>query len=96
MRKVALLINQVDNVVTALTDLSAGDEVSINVSGKDVKIKLLSNIRFGHKFAIADIKKGENVIKYGEVIGRAITDIKKGEHVHVHNIESLRGRGDWQ
>jgi len=37
---------------------------------------------------------GEPVIKYGEVIGRATKDIGEGTHAHVHNIESLRGRGD--
>lgn len=95
-RKFAVVINKNDNVATAVKDLSAGEEVYITIDGQEVKITLLSDIKFGHKFAIVDIKKGENVIKYGEVIGRATSDIKKGEHVHVHNIESLRGRGDWK
>ena len=30
----------------------------------------------------------------GQVIGRAMRAIAVGEHVHVHNIESGRGRGD--
>jgi hypothetical protein len=30
----------------------------------------------------------------GEVIGRATQAIPTGRHAHVHNIESLRGRGD--
>lgn len=34
------------------------------------------------------------VIKYGEIIGKASVEIRKGQHVHVHNLESLRGRGD--
>ena len=33
-------------------------------------------------------------MKYGQPIGRATAAIAPGEHVHVHNIESLRGRGD--
>ena len=33
----------------------------------------------GHKFARRDIKMGETVIKYGEIIGRATSDIKEGE-----------------
>lgn len=45
-------------------------------------------IPVGHKYALNDIKKGEFVIKYGEVIGRATTDIKKGEWVHSHNLKS--------
>jgi altronate dehydratase small subunit len=40
------------------------------------------------------MKKGDDVIKYGEVVGRTTATINIGDHVHVHNVESLRGRGD--
>ena len=43
------------------------------------------NLSDGHKYALYDIKCGENIIKYGNPIGHAICDIKKGEHVHTHN-----------
>ncbi len=46
------------------------------------------NIENGHKYAVCDIKSGENIIKYGQSIGHAICDIKKGEHVHTHNIKT--------
>lgn len=46
--------------------------------------------------AVAEIKKGEYCYKYGEVIGDATEDIHPGDHVHVHNLESTRGRGDKQ
>ena len=42
----------------------------------------------GHKYAIRDISKGENVVKYGNPIGHATADIKKGEHVHSHNMKT--------
>ncbi|MBE6583258.1 MAG: altronate dehydratase [Ruminococcaceae bacterium] len=42
----------------------------------------------GHKFARRDIREGETVIKYGEIIGRATSDIKEGEWVHSHNVRS--------
>lgn len=46
----------------------------------------------GHKYALIDIKKGENVIKYGSPIGHATEDIKKGDHVHTHNVKTnLKG-----
>lgn len=57
------------------------DNVGINLAGND-------KIPAGHKFALRDIKKGEYVIKYGEIIGRATEDIKKGEWVHTHNVRS--------
>ena len=46
------------------------------------------NLENGHKYARVDIKAGENVIKYGNAIGRAISDIKAGEHVHTHNMKT--------
>ena len=46
------------------------------------------NLENGHKYAIFDIKKGENVIKYGNPIGHATEDIKKGEHIHTHNMKT--------
>ena len=46
------------------------------------------NVENGHKYAICDIKKGENIIKYGMPIGHATEDIKKGDHVHTHNVKT--------
>ena len=45
-----------------------------------------------HKIALADIKEGEKVIKYGFPIGVAKQDIKAGSWVHVHNVKT--GLGD--
>ncbi len=75
-----IIINENDNVAVALTNLVKG-EVYNNVT-------LLEDITQGHKFALKDFKKGENIIKYGYPIGRATSDIKKGEHVHEHNVET--------
>jgi altronate dehydratase small subunit len=55
---------------------------------------VVERIPFGHKFAVRDIGKGELVLKYGEPIGVATMDIGAGSYVHVHNVESSRGRGD--
>ncbi len=44
------------------------------------------NLDDGHKYALCDIPRGANVIKYGNPIGHATADIKKGEHVHTHNV----------
>ena len=50
------------------------------------------NLNDGHKYALSDIKAGENIIKYGNPIGHATCDIKKGEHVHTHNVKTnLKG-----
>ena len=46
------------------------------------------NVENGHKYALCDIKKGENIIKYGQPIGHATEDIKKDDHVHSHNVKT--------
>ncbi len=46
------------------------------------------NLEDGHKYALRDIKCGEDIVKYGNPIGHAICDIKKGEHVHTHNVKT--------
>ena len=46
------------------------------------------NLESGHKYAIRDIAKGENIIKYGNPIGYATEDIKCGDHVHTHNVKT--------
>ena len=52
----------------------------------EVLLQPEGEIPAGHKVALRDIKKGENVIKYGFPIGHATTDIAKGDWVHTHNI----------
>ncbi len=94
MSRRVILIDERDNVVTALTDLSAGDTVSIGGCRAQTELRLLNDIPFGHKVAITGIRQDGEVIKYGHPIARAGRDIRAGEHVHVHNAEGTRGRGD--
>ncbi len=94
MKKNALIINKSDNVATAIRDISSNTEAIVGCSDETITATVIQDITLGHKFAIRDITKGENVIKYNCVIGRATKNIQAGEHAHVHNVESLRGRGD--
>ncbi len=57
------------------------DNVGVCLAGDD-------KIPAGHKVALRDIKKGETIIKYGEIIGRATKDILEGEWIHTHNVKS--------
>jgi altronate dehydratase len=86
----ALLMNNADNVMLAVADLPAG--VTVNVG--ETAVVLGEDIPSGHKFAREAIAAGELIIKYGQPVGRATSGIAQGGHVHVHNVESLRGRGD--
>jgi len=88
----AIVIKEKDNVATAIRELASGDRVLVRVGGENRQVMVKSDIRFLHKFALENIKKGQHVIKYGQSIGEATRDIEKGEHVHTHNLRSLRGR----
>lgn len=90
----AIVVDEKDNVATALRDLAAGEEAATESGGHARQTRLVNPIPFGHKFALSEIAAGEPIIKYGEVIGMSTAVIAAGEHVHVHNVEGLRGRGD--
>ncbi|MFQ6014149.1 MAG: UxaA family hydrolase [Anaerolineae bacterium] len=90
----ALLLHEKDNVAVAIVDLAAGHVVPLLGPRRDQELTLLDDIPFGHKFALADIAAGAPLIKYGQIMGLATRPITRGEHVHVHNVESRRGRGD--
>ncbi|TFH35215.1 MAG: hypothetical protein E4G93_04135 [Dehalococcoidia bacterium] len=94
MKPKAILIDTKDNVATAFQDLKAGDKVTVALEGKEKTATLAQDIPFGHKFALSNIALHEPVIKYGEAIGLATQPVQAGQHVHVHNMESQKGRGD--
>ena len=80
MAKQTIIINPLDNVAVALCNLQKG--------GIYEGVTLAEDVAKGHKFALRDIKKGENIIKYGSPIACATADIKKGGHVHTHNAKT--------
>jgi altronate dehydratase small subunit len=90
--KRAIMMNSEDNVATALENLDEGAPTSVALPSQEVvkEVTATQAIQFGHKLAIMAIKKGDNVIKYGGVIGNASQNIEPGEYVHVHNVKSNR------
>lgn len=94
--KIALQVNDMDNVATVFAQ-NVWDKDSITVRNKrggSTRLAAIGNIPYGHKLAVREIHKGEPVVKYGEQLGVASRDIAAGEYVHVHNLDSMRGRGD--
>lgn len=73
-------INNLDNVAVALDQLNIGETYQ--------GVTLRDNIAKGHKFALCDIMKGQDVIKYGNPIGKATANITAGSHVHEHNVQT--------
>jgi altronate dehydratase small subunit len=94
MKVNAILINEKDNVAVALRDIQPGEVIGFALGSHNREIIVQDFIPFGHKFAVRDLKKGEDVLKYGEIIGRTTRTIPAGRHAHTQNVESLRGRGD--
>lgn len=79
-----LKIHNNDNVAVAMDDVKKGETTSLGIIAAE-------DINKGHKMALSDIKKGENIIKYGFPIGHALQDIKPGEWIHAHNVKTNLG-----
>lgn len=86
MQKV-YLVNENDNVVTALSACQPGEVTTIGaVTG--IILPVLEAVQDGHKIALQPIAAGEMIYKYATVIGCATHDIAKGQWVHLHNMKS--------
>ena len=68
-----------DNVVVLTGAAAAGTKVL----GEGAVLERM--VIGGHKIAARPVAAGEQVIKYGQIIGNASVDIETGEHVHSHN-----------
>ena len=92
----ALKVNDLDNVATLFSNEGkAGSCIEIkDKKGESFTMVLRDDIPYGHKLALLPVLPGSDIIKYGESLGEATKAIEPGEHVHVHNLDSKRGRGD--
>jgi altronate hydrolase len=73
-----------DNIAIALRDLSPGEHID------SFGVAITEPVRSGHKIALTDIAEGEQVLRYGQVIGTAIASIASGKHIHTHNLGFVR------
>jgi len=87
-----IILDLKDNVAILKMPANKGQTITLKSKSIHNVIKVKEKIPFNFKIAIKDIKKGDNILKYGESIGKATLDINKGEMIHIHNIEGLRGR----
>ncbi len=78
--------------VVVVETVKAGETLTGWVLEDDstIKVKALDAVPLGHKIALADIKKGDTVLKYGHDIGKATAAIGKGKHAHIHNMKTKR------
>src|SRR5262245_55920812 len=78
----AVHLRPADNVAVARKAIPAGTTLSFN----GASLRTAGAIPLGHKFAVAAIREGDAIGKYGQVIGFAAKAIAAGEHVHTHNV----------
>ena len=88
-KRLAVLITGIDNVLTVLEPVAAGELVS---DGTDL-VPALEDIPVYHKIARSDVACGEVLYKYGQPMGYATEDIKRGQWVHTHNADSEKPQG---
>ncbi|MBO5598118.1 MAG: UxaA family hydrolase [Oribacterium sp.] len=88
MNEKVFQVNLQDNVAVALTALEAGSTVPLIGDTEQKEITAVTDIPVGHKIALRDISDGEDIVKYGVVIGHAIKNIPKGSWVHLEEMAS--------
>ncbi len=85
----ALRINPKDNVAVCTSAVSAGNPVEIlEPDGSRAEVVAVTDVPFCNKVALRDIAAGDEILKYGEVIGKATEAIPKGALVNDRNIAS--------
>ena len=78
--------------VVVVEGVKSGTELTGWVMDEDRTVNLVArqDIPIGHKVALADMKPGDTVVKYGIDMGKVVAPIRRGEHAHVHNIKTKR------
>ena len=79
-----VLLSPGDNCLIACTHLAAGTAVQLEGG----TVTLAKDIGLGHTIARHDIAAGQQVLKYGAVIGSLHAPVAAGEHIHTHNLDS--------
>ena len=79
----AIHLNSADNIAVARVPLAPGNEIRVDGSALTIQ----DAVPAGHKVALSPIRVGENIVRYGQVIGRARIAIEPGQHVHTQNVE---------
>lgn len=86
----AIMMSPLDNVVTCLRDVTAGEPISFLRGDEQMSVMAAEDIPYCHKAAITPISQDEAVIKYGESIGVADCALQPGQWVSHHNIHGIQ------
>jgi len=85
----SFIVHPNDTVAVVNKSISKGENVTYIFGDKEITIKAMDDIPTYHKIAIKVVKKNNDVLKYGEVIGYATADIELGAHVHTKNLSDV-------
>lgn len=85
----ALIIDDIDNVVTCVEEVTKGADVFYRKGNDVLSFKAEEDIPYCHKIALKDFAKGDEIIKYGEMIGKTLEPIAKGHWIWDKNIYSV-------
>jgi altronate dehydratase len=88
----AIVLNERDNVATALRPLARGAVARVGGVGGGATLCLAEDVPLLHKIALVDLAAGDLVYKYGEAIGVVTHQVAAGSLVHVHNMRSRRAQ----
>ncbi|WP_304066578.1 UxaA family hydrolase [Pedobacter glucosidilyticus] len=83
MRQRILKVHPNDNVIVALTDIKAGEQLTY----QNENYTVLDDVQAKHKFLTTDLKAGEEVIMYGVLVGKAQSDLKRGNVITTSNLK---------
>ena len=83
MKQRLIKVHPGDNVLVALTNLSKGENLNFNAE----EFILQDDIPAKHKFVTTDLAKGDSVIMYGVLVGKAQMDIPKGGIISTSNLK---------
>jgi (2R)-sulfolactate sulfo-lyase subunit alpha len=88
-----LVHHKADNVAVVVVEGVSANEELFGVcleDDSDFRARANHDTPIGHKVALSDLAEGQDVIKYGQVIGRLVAPVKAGDHVHTHNLKTKR------
>ena len=89
MKVNALMMDETDNVVTCVTEVAKGEDVVYQKGSELLTVRAEEDIPYCHKIALKDFAEGDEVIKYGELIGKTDCAIAEGHLVNHENIHSV-------
>ena len=87
MKQKVLKVHPDDNVLVALQDLEKADTVQYNGAVYTMQEKIPAK----HKFAATTFHKGDALIMYGVLVGRAQQHIPAGSRIAVENVHHAAG-----